>query len=359
MLRKKRVQQKLQSLAKLTEAKLIGDPDYLIIGVDDLAHASSSDASFLANPLYRPLLKTTHAGVVCIDPITPQIEGKNYLVSDHPSDTFQQIVKLFSSPEKTTTGFHGIHPTAVIHPTAKIASTATIGPCSVIDAHCTIGENTRLGPSVILGAGVEVGEGCILHSHTTVREGCKLGNRVILQPGAVIGSCGFGYTANQQGQYIKQEQLGIVVLEDDVEVGANSAIDRARFKETIVRRGTKIDNLVQIAHNVELGAHNLIISQTGISGSVKTGRYVIMGGQTGTVGHVTVADGAMFAARSGIKKSITSAGKYGGNPAIPLGEHQREQVLLKNIKDHTEKLRILEQKLAELQGRLSPSEEQL
>ncbi len=350
------MQQKLQNLAKLTEARLIGDPEHIITGVEDIANATSSDASFLSNPLYRPLLKTTHAGVICIDPSTPLIEGKNYLVSDRPSETFQQIVKLFFSPEKTASGFHGIHPTAVIHPTAQVALNATIGPYSVVDAHCIIGEGTLLGPSVTLGAGVKVGAHCILHSHVTVREGCQLGNRVILQPGAVIGSCGFGYTTDQKGQHRKLEQVGIVVLEDDVEVGANTTIDRARFKETRISRGTKIDNLVQIAHNVELGPHNLIISQTGISGCVKTGRHVIMGGQTGTVGHVTVADGAMFAARSGIKKSITSSGKYGGNPAVPLMEHQREQVLLKNIKEHTDKLRALEEKLSQLQDRLTSNE---
>lgn len=347
------MEQNLKNLSKLTGAELIGDPEHIITGVDDLAEASSSDASFLANLLYRPLLKTTHAGVICIDPATPRVEGKNYLISDHPSNTFQQIVKLFSASEKTVSGFQGIHPTAVIHPTANVAPNATIGPYCVIDAYCMIGESTVLGPSVTLGAGVEIGSQCILYSHATVREGCKLGNRVILQPGAVIGSCGFGYAPNEKGQHIKQEQLGIVVLEDDVEVGANSAIDRARFKNTRIRRGTKIDNLVQIGHNCQLGEHNIIVSQTGISGSVKTGRYVIMGGQTGVVGHLSIADGAMFAARSGIKKSITSGGKYGGNPAVPLGEHQREQVLLKNIKEHADKLRALEKKLSDLQDQLN------
>jgi len=345
------VQQTLKNLAKLIEAKLIGDPEHLITGVDDLGAASSSDASFLANPLYRPHLKTTQAGVICIDPSTPLEEGKNYLISDNPSETFQKIVKLFS--KQTTCGFQGIHPSAVIHPTAQISPNVTIGPCCVIDADCVIEEGAFLYPSVTLGAGVKVGSHSILHSHVTIREGCILGSRVIIQPGAVIGSCGFGYTPNKKGEHQKQEQLGIVVLEDDVEVGANTTIDRARFKETRICRGTKIDNLVQIGHNCELGPHNIIVSQTGISGSVKTGRYVIMGGQTGTVGHITVADGAMFAARSGIKKSITSGGKYGGNPAVPLMEHQREQVLLKNIKEHTEKLRALEEKLSALQDRLN------
>ena len=341
--------QTLKNLANLTQAQLIGDPDHVITGVDDLAHASSSDASFLANPLYRPLLKTTHAGVICIDPSTPRVEGKNYLISDNPSETFQQIVKLFSSSEKAKSGFLGIHPSAVIHPTAHIASNVTIGPCCVVDAYSIIEEGSHLYASVTIGAGVKIGSHSILHSHVTIREGSILGSRVIIQPGAVIGSCGFGYTLNKKGEHQKQEQLGIVVLEDDVEIGANTTIDRARFKETRICRGTKIDNLVQIGHNCEIGPHNIIVSQTGISGSVKTGRYVIMGGQTGTVGHITVADKAMFAARSGIKKSITAGGKYGGNPAVPLLEHQREQVLLKNIKDHTEKLHALEEKLANLE----------
>lgn len=348
------MQKTLQNLANLTGAKLIGDPEYVITGVEELAHAKPSDASFLSNALYRPLLKTTQAGVICIDPKTSLIEGKNYLVSNNPSETFQQIIKLFAPGEKWTTGFIGIHPTAVIHPSAQIAESATIGPYCVIDAHCIVGAHTILGPSVTLGAGAEIGTHCHLHSHVTIREGCKLGNRVIIQPGAVIGSCGFGYITNEKGEHIKQEQCGIVVLEDDVEIGANTTIDRARFKETHISKGTKIDNLVQIGHNTELGAHNIIVSQTGISGSVKTGRFVIMGGQTGTVGHITIADGAMFAARSGIKKSITSAGKYGGNPAVSLNEHQREQVALKNL---PEKVHALEEKLASLDGRLSVSEE--
>jgi UDP-3-O-[3-hydroxymyristoyl] glucosamine N-acyltransferase len=335
----------LAELADLTQAKLIGDPAHVISGVDDLDSACSSDASFLSNPLYRPALATTEAGVVCIDPKTPLIEGKNYLVSDNPSLTFQQLVKLFVP--SLVSGFHGIHPTAVIHLTAKVGPNVNIGPYCVVDAHCIIGSGTTLGPSVTLGVSVELGTHCHLHSHSTIREGCKLGNRVTIQPGAVIGSCGYGYTTDEKGVHHKQEQLGIVVLEDDVEIGANTTIDRARFKETRIKKGTKIDNLVQIAHNVELGAYNLIVSQTGISGSVKTGRHVIMAGQTGTVGHIEIADGAMFAARSGIKKSITSAGKYGGNPAIPLDAHQREQVALKK---YAAKLRALEERLSKLES---------
>lgn len=335
----------LAELSQLTDSQLIGDPAHLITGVEDLESASSTEASFLANPRYRSLLATTDAGVICIDPLTPRIDGKNYLVSSSPTAVFQKLIELFGKDRLPISGFTGIHPTAVIHPSSILGTDVTVGPHAVIDAGCTIGAKTIIGPHVVLCAGVSVGQACHLHPHATVREGCQLGNRVVLQPGAVIGSCGFGYATDAQGKHQKQEQMGVVILEDDVEIGANTTIDRARFKETRISRGTKVDNLVQIAHNVHLGAHNLIVSQTGISGSVKTGKYVVMGGQTGTVGHIEISDGAMFAARSGIKKSIKTGGKYGGNPAIPLSEHQRDQVYLKNIRELASKLRELEAKL--------------
>lgn len=337
----------LQELAELTQSQLIGDPHHRISGVESLESASSEEASFCANPLYRPLLQTTNAGVICIDSITPPIEGKNFLVSANPSDTFQILIKLFLTPHNS--GFTGIHPSAVIHPSVILGKDVAIGPNAVIDQGCTIGDYTKIGPCVSIGPGVTIGSYCQIYPNATIREGCRLGDRVTLQSGAVIGSCGFGYTTDASGQHIKHEQLGIVILEDDVEIGANTAIDRARFKATRISKGTKIDNLVQIGHNVTLGPHNLIVSQTGISGSVKTGRHVVMGGQTGTVGHVEVASGAMFAARSGIKKSILRAGKYGGNPAVSLDTYNREQVYLRKISDYAKKIQALEAKFQELE----------
>lgn len=342
----------LQELAALTQSRLIGNPSHSISGVESLESASSEEASFCANPLYRPLLQTTKAGVICIDPETPPVEGKNFLVSANPSDTFQALIKLFLHPR--TPGFTGIHPSAVIHPSVTLGKDVSIGPNAVIDQGTTIGDHTKIGPLVSIGPGVTIGSHCQIHPNATIREGCRLGDRVILQSGAVIGSCGFGYTTNASGQHIKHEQLGIVILEDDVEIGANTTIDRARFKATRICKGTKIDNLVQIAHNVTLGPCNLIVSQTGISGSVETGRHVVMGGQTGTVGHIKVAPGAMFAARSGIKKSILRPGKYGGNPAISLDAHNREQVYLRKISAYAKKLQALEAKLQKLEETVIP-----
>jgi UDP-3-O-[3-hydroxymyristoyl] glucosamine N-acyltransferase len=321
----------LEQLSLVTKTKLVGDPGYIIHGVDDLGHATPEDASFLANPLYRPLLETTNAGVVCVDLKTKLREDKNYLISDNPSETFEILIQLFLGHRSSLTGFSGVHPSAVIHPTAKIGQNVAIGPLTVIDANVIIEDNTHIGAHVVIGPSVTVGTSCVIHAHVTIREGCVVGHRVIIQPGVVIGSCGFGYSTDAKGIHTKQQQLGIVILEDDVEIGANTTIDRARFKATRIGRGTKVDNLVQIGHNTELGMHNIIVSQTGIAGSVKTGRNVVMGGQTGTVGHIEIAGGAMFAARSGIKKSIRNPGKYGGNPAVSLDEHNREQVILRRL----------------------------
>jgi UDP-3-O-[3-hydroxymyristoyl] glucosamine N-acyltransferase len=340
------MQRTLQELAELTQSQLIGDPSHMICGVDSLESASSEEASFCANTLYRHLLTTTQAGVVCVDPMTPLIDGKNFLLSANPSAAFQAIAALFLASKSPVSGFTGTHPSAVVHSSVKLGKDVEIGPNAVIDQGCVIGDHTKIGACTVLGSGVVVGSHSHIHPNVTIREGCILGNRVIIQPGAVIGSCGYGYITNASGEHIKQEQLGNVVIEDDVEIGANTTIDRARFKSTVIGKGTKIDNLVMVAHNVTLGAHNLIVSQTGISGSVKTGRYVVMGGQTGTVGHIEVASGAMFAARSGIKKSIKQPGKYGGNPAISLDAHNREQVYLRKV---SEKIQALEAKLQELE----------
>ena len=219
----------LQELGELTQSTPVGDLSYGISGVDELESAGPEDASFLANPRYRPLLEKTRAGVICIDPSVPRIEGKNYLLTSQPSAAFQQLILLFlGSP--LSSGFTGIHPSAAIHPTAQIGVERHSGPNAVIDQRVKIGDHTTIGSGAIIGPAVEIGTHCLLHPLVTVRERCRIGNRVIIQSGAVIGSCGFGYTTDAQGRHIKQEQLGIVILEDDVEIGANTTIDRARFK---------------------------------------------------------------------------------------------------------------------------------
>lgn len=335
----------LKELAKISGSTLIGNPDHLITGVDSLESAGPQDASFLANPKYINQLEKTQAGVVCV---SSEMESKgqtNLLISEDPSAAFQHILHAVLAENRILSEFTGIHPTAVIHPTAHIGKEVQIGPYAVIDAHVTIDEHTTIGSHTYIGPRSRIGTHCYLHPHVTLREGCHLGHRVVIQPGAVIGSCGFGFNTSAQGEHSKLEQLGIVVIDDDVEIGANTTIDRARFKMTRIGKGTKIDNLVQIGHNVEIGTHNLIVSQTGIAGSVKTGRNVVIGGQVGIAGHLQITDFVFIGAKSGIGKSIEKPGKYAGVPLMPLADHNRQQVLIRDISKFVQQLKDLTRRL--------------
>jgi UDP-3-O-[3-hydroxymyristoyl] glucosamine N-acyltransferase len=343
----------LLELAELTKAHLIGDANHCITGAEALESADSEDASFLANPLYREAMQKSKAGVICVDPSISLIQGKNFLVSDSPSLVFQTIVKLLLTPERNESGFQGIHPSAIIHPETEIGKDVTIGPFAVIDRGVEIGDHCNIRSFVFIGAGVKIGAHCTIHPHAVVREGCVLGNRVVLQPGAVIGSCGFGYTTDAKGRHTKLDQLGCVIIEDDVEIGANTTIDRARFKGTRICRGTKIDNLVQIAHNVGLGQDNIIVSQTGIAGSVKTGKNVVLAGQVGVVGHIEIGDGVIVAAKGGISKSMPKAGRYAGVPVMPLEDYNRQQVQLRKIGSYVKRIEELEKRLKQLETLLS------
>lgn len=334
----------LAELAEKTGSKLVGDPLYEITGVDTLEEADPSDASFLANPRYQEAMKKSEAGVICV--ASPEVEGRNYLVSPNPSLAFQIIVEALLSSSNDS-GFQGIHSTAVIHPSASIGKNVSIGPYVVIDRDTRIGDNTSIGPHVSISFEVSIGKNCTLYASSCIRERCILGERVILQPGAVIGSCGFGYLPDAQGQFNKLEQLGNVVLEDDVEIGANTCVDRSRFKRTIIRKGSKIDNLVQIAHNVEIGEHNVIAAQTGIAGSAKTGKHVMLGGQVGILGHVVLEDGVRLATRSGASKRL-KAGDYRGSPAILIGDFHRQEAHVRKLEEYVKRLRELERKVETL-----------
>lgn len=338
----------LKELAELTKCKLVGDPSHLIRNVADLESASPEDASFLANPRYLHAMKSSQAGVIFVDPQAPLAEGKNYLISEQPSQAFQQVVDTLFPQRSSPSGFNGIHPTAVIHPTAKLEAGATIGPQAIIDEGVIIGSQTFIGAGVYIGPYSRVGQNCLIHPRVVIRENCLIGNRVILQPGAVIGSCGFGYITDKQGRHVKLNQVGNVVIEDDVEIGANATIDRARFKSTRIGRGSKIDNLVQIGHGVCIGPHNIIVAQCGIAGSTTTGQYVVLAGQVAVAGHLHLGDQVTVAGKSGVSKSLSS-GKYGGIPAVPLTEYNRSQVFIRRIETFVNQLKELDERLKELE----------
>ena len=346
----------LQELAQLTHSKLVGDPSHRIFQVADLESAGVEDVSFLnklsfgQSSRYDQAMRKSQAGAIFVHPDTPLDNGKNYLLSEDPSRSFQQVLEALHGTSRELSGFKDIHPTAVIHPSAKVGSHVKIGPYAVIDQDALIGNNTFIGSHVYIGLGTQVGTDCIIHPHVTVREQCVIGHRVILQPGSVIGSCGFGYTTNRQGKHDKLNQVGNVVIEDDVEIGANTTIDRSRFKSTVIGTGTKIDNLVQIGHGARLGSDNMIVSQTGIAGSTETGRHVIMGGQCGITGHLKICDGVILIAKSGVDKSINEAGRYGGSPVVSLGEHNRTAVHLRNIDKHVKEIKSLSARIEKLES---------
>lgn len=344
----------LQELAHLTNCQLVGDPNHLIYNVADLDTASPREASFLANTRYLQAMSKSKAGVIFIDEHTSLIEGKNYLISSQPSNAFQQLIDSFHPQQKYPSAFVGIHPTAVIHETAKIGPHVTIGPHATIDANTCIGARTFIGSGVYIGIETIIGQDCLIHPRVVIREQCLIGNRVIIQPGAVIGSCGFGYTTNKHGEHTKLNQVGNVKISDNVEIGANTTIDRSRFKSTSIGQGSKIDNLVQLGHGVEVGEKNLIAAQTGIAGSTKTGESVFLGGHVGLAGHLQLNDGVKVAGKSGVSKSLLIKGEYGGMPAIPIAKYNRNQVFLKNIEVYIEQLKTIEQRLKKLESASIP-----
>lgn len=339
----------LEEIGKRVEAKIVGDPSYLLKGVDELATATPTDVSFLANTKYENLALSSYAGVICVNTAHECKEGKNYLVSDNPSLTFQKVISLFLIASDFESGFKGVHPTAIIHETASIGDNVTIGPYSIIDKRVVIGDHTIIHGHVTISPQAVIGTRCAIHSQVTIREGSQIGNRVVIQPGAVIGACGFGYLTDENGNHHKIPQLGNVILEDDVEIGANTTIDRARFKSTTIAKGTKVDNLVQIGHNVSIGENSILVSQTGVSGSVRIGKNVVIGGQTGLVGHIQICDRVKIGAQSGVSKSILKPGNYRGFPLAEYTEFNRYAVHLKKIGQYANKIKELESRLEEIE----------
>lgn len=338
----------LQQLSQKIGATLEGDPSFTITGVASLEEASKTDASFLNHPRYVKTAEASKAGVLVQHPTSPRTSHHHYLLHPQPDLAFQQVIELFLSERMTKSGFSGIHPTAVIHPTAIIGQNVTIAPYAVIDEKVTIGNCSFIGASCYIGPHTTIGEETILHPHVTIREFCKIGSHVIIQPGAVIGSCGFGYTQTREGKHLKLAQLGTITIEDDVEIGANTTIDRARFTTTKISTGTKIDNQVQIAHGVEIGSHNIIAGQSGFAGSTTTGSHCFFGGQVGIDGHLHISPQAMVAARSSVSKSLLKPGKYGGIPASDLSENNRHMVQLRQIGKLIERVKALEERLKKL-----------
>ncbi|MCB1277191.1 UDP-3-O-(3-hydroxymyristoyl)glucosamine N-acyltransferase [Prosthecobacter sp.] len=345
----------LQKLAELVGGELWrGEPDDVITGLNSITEAAQGEVTFLGNPRYLPALKTTRASAALVkEDLAAQDarEGLALIRVKNPTVAFSSVIRWFGPPAPAFVP--GVHPTAIVAPDAKFdPEKVSIGAHAIIEEGVTIGDGTVIHPGTFVGRSVRIGANCTLHANSIINERCVLGNRVILHSGAVIGSDGFGYEL-VKGRHQKIEQVGIVQIDDDVEVGSCTTIDRARFGRTWIGEGCKIDNLVQVAHNVVLGKHCILCAQTGISGSSRLGNYVTTAGQAGVTGHLEIADQIMVLAKAGVTKSLTEAGAYVGFPARPIAEGRKIMAGAARIPELIERVRELEKKLAELEGKVA------
>ena len=322
----------------------VGDPDFRINGFSALNDAGPTDLSFLGNEKYVNDYLASQAGaVLTVEKAPVAREGMAIIDVENPSLAFSQVLEKLQKQRPYEVG---IHPSAFVDETATVEG-VMIRAKAVVEAGAVIGKGTEIGPGVVIERDAVIGEDCILFANSVVRERCVLGDRVQLQPGAVIGAEGFGYEL-VEGRHRSIPQVGIVVLKDDVEVGANSTIDRARFGKTTVGEGTKIDNLVQIGHNTTVGEHCLIVAHAGIAGSCEVGNYVTIAAQVGVAGHLKIGDNVILAARSGISKTILKPGIYWGTPAIPIHEEKKVIVFSRRLPTFRKELKQLRKDVDEL-----------
>jgi UDP-3-O-[3-hydroxymyristoyl] glucosamine N-acyltransferase len=304
---------KLEQIASALNARLEnGSPDTAITGVAGIEEARPGQITFLANPKYAAAARTTLASAVILAEDFPALSTA-MLRSMNPYLTFARAIELFYQPPRYAPG---VHPTAVVHPSAKIGENAHIGPYVVIDENVSIGRNAVLLAHVVIYRGAQIGDHFFAHAHAVVREYCRLGNDVVLQNGAVIGADGYGFAKDDSGHWYKIVQSGPAVLEDKVEVQANACVDRASVGETQIARGTKIDNLVQVGHGSRVGEDTLLCAQVGLAGSTKVGNKVILAGQVGVAGHCKIGDGTIATAQSGIPNDVAAGAVVSGYPAI-------------------------------------------
>lgn len=342
------MQKTLKEIAQIIAGEVVGDDSIMITGVAGIKEAQEGDITFLANPKYSLLLDKTRASAV-ITAQDVETTAKPLIRTENPSLAFAKIISSFApSPAARP---KGIHPTAIIGKDVSLGKDVAIGPYAVIEDDVGVGDNTIIYAACFIGGHTKIGSNTLIYPNVSIRERISIGSRVIIHSGTVIGSDGFGYVAIK-GLHHKIPQIGIVEINDDVEIGANVTIDRARFDKTVIGRGTKIDNLVHIAHNVIIGENSIIVAQAGISGSTIIGKNVTLAGQAGLVGHITVGDGATVAAQAGVTKSVPANTIVSGYPAKPHEVAKRVNACIQNLPKLYELVAQLKKKIAELEVKL-------
>ncbi|MCG3118353.1 MAG: UDP-3-O-acylglucosamine N-acyltransferase [bacterium] len=333
-------------IARAIAGRVEGDAAVIITGLAPIDQARSGDLSFVAQPRYFSRLENTPAAAVLVETNAPvsSTNGVVLIRVANPYFAFLQIAKNFFQPAAS---FTGVHPTAVIGERVRLGENVAVGPHVIIEPECEIGNDVRLGALCYVGRGVCLGHRTVLFPQVHLAAGVQIGNDVIIQAGSVIGSDGFGYVKHE-GAYHKIPHVGTVILEDGVEIGANCTIDRSTFGETRIRRGTKLDNLVHLAHNVEVGEHTVIAAQTGVSGSTKIGSRVTIAGQVGFVGHVEIGDDSTIGAQAGVTKSIPAGMTVSGYPAREHNLARKEDVARRRLPELLKRVRALEKALVKI-----------
>jgi len=338
----------LKEIAELIDGEVVGNADTVITGVSGIKEAGEGDITFLANPKYLPLMEKTGASAI-ITSRDVKTAPKPIIRTDNPSLAFAKIVS-FTEPGEIRHP-QGIHPTAILGKNVSIGRDAAIGPYAVIEENVSLGDRAIIYSGCFVGHHTKIGSDTLIYANVSIRERITIGNRVIIHSGTVIGSDGFGF-ATIEGLHHKIPQVGTVEIGDDVEIGANVTIDRARFDKTIIGKGTKIDNLVQIAHNVVTGENCIIVAQVGISGSTTVGNNVVLAGQVGLVGHINIGDNVIVMAQSGVSKSIPAGTMAWGYPAKPVSHAKRVNAAVQNLPKLYDTVSELKKKIVELEAKL-------
>ncbi|MBA3273561.1 MAG: UDP-3-O-(3-hydroxymyristoyl)glucosamine N-acyltransferase [Chthoniobacterales bacterium] len=333
----------LQELATLAGGELRGESSLIITGAASLPEATDGEITFYGNPKYMPQLRRTRASAVFVPADFAEEIGPAQIRVVNPAKAFEQVVlKLAPPPIQFAPG---IHASSVIAADVKLGERVSIQPHVVIEAGATIGSDSVIGANSYIGHGSSIGAACVIYPQVTIRERTRIGDRVIIHSGAVLGADGFGFEISES-RHTKVPQIGIVQIDDDVEIGANTTIDRARFGRTWIKEGAKIDNLVQIAHNVIVGRHSIIAAQTGVAGSSRVGDYVMMGGKVGVAGHVEIGDRNILGASTGVSKDLPpDGGTWWGTVAVPLREAKQQLAWVHRLGQLFARVKAIEKKL--------------
>ena len=334
-----------QQIADFLQGEVVGNKDIVVSELSKIEEGRPGTLTFLSNPKYTHFIYTTQADVVLVDrTFVPEQPISATLIK--VDSAYQSLAKLLTLVDSMKPKKTGIHATAVVSESATVGENVYIGAYAFVGNNVKIGSNVKIYPHVFLDDSVVVGDDSVVYAHVSVYENCEIGKRCVIHAGAVLGADGFGFAPDEQGHYHKIPQIGNVKLEDDVEVGANTTIDCATMGSTLIHRGVKIDNLIQIAHNVEIGEDTALAAQTGVAGSTKIGKRCVLAGQVGVAGHLNIADGSIFGAQTGVSSHIKEAGQiWQGYPAMPVATFRRLSVIQKQLPDLQRKIYDLERQI--------------